>query len=155
MLSSRFMTYLIAEIYSFNKETRRPLSGSSQSDGGYGSDPVKERKNSWTMGLQAPTGVLKSVRANFQNLMLDYVLADINEPKWMFELHLLCVIGSICVFVIGAVRTLNQIVAIFDWKCRLVDGDKGKNNGNSPRQPKWSRDKVHWEKEEGGNISYA
>lgn len=32
--------------FSFNKETRRPLSGSSQSDGGYGSDPVKERKNS-------------------------------------------------------------------------------------------------------------
>ncbi|KHJ97625.1 hypothetical protein OESDEN_02393 [Oesophagostomum dentatum] len=28
------------------RETRRPLSGSSQSDGGYGSDPVKDRKSS-------------------------------------------------------------------------------------------------------------
>ncbi|PIO65187.1 hypothetical protein TELCIR_13157 [Teladorsagia circumcincta] len=30
----------------FSRETRRPLSGSSQSDGGYGSDPVKDRKSS-------------------------------------------------------------------------------------------------------------
>ncbi|KAJ1348081.1 hypothetical protein KIN20_003303 [Parelaphostrongylus tenuis] len=30
----------------FCRETRRPLSGSSQSDGGYGSDPVKDRKSS-------------------------------------------------------------------------------------------------------------
>ncbi|RCN33047.1 hypothetical protein ANCCAN_21130 [Ancylostoma caninum] len=28
------------------RETRRPLSGSSQSDGGYGSDPMKDRKSS-------------------------------------------------------------------------------------------------------------
>ncbi|VDO91150.1 unnamed protein product [Haemonchus placei] len=30
----------------FSRETRRPLSGSSQSDGGYGSDPMKDRKSS-------------------------------------------------------------------------------------------------------------